>query len=45
MRQTAALAAELAGQSEKKVSVMCDHPLGFRDELAEHIEAANVGSR
>ena len=24
---------------------MCDHPLGFRDELSEHIESANVRSR
>ena len=29
----------------KRNSVVCDHPLGFRDELAEHIEAANMGSR
>ena len=33
--------AELASQSEK-VSVVCDHPQGLRDELAEHIEASNM---
>ena len=31
----AALTAELADQSENKVSVVCDHPLGLRDEPAK----------
>ena len=42
MRRAAALTAELAAQSEKKVSAVCDHPPGLRDELAEHSEAPNM---
>ena len=37
VRRAAALTAELAAQSEKKVAVVCDHPPGLRDEPAEHI--------
>ena len=32
VRRAAALTAELAAQSEKKVAAMCDHPAGLRDE-------------
>ena len=35
VRRAAALTAELAAQSENKVSVVCDHPLGLRDEPAK----------
>ena len=42
VRRAAALTAELAAQSEKKVAVVCDHPLGLRDEPAEHITAPNM---
>ena len=48
VRRAAALTAELAAQSEKEISAVCDQPLGLRDELAEHIEAPNMeecGSR
>ena len=38
VKRAAALTAELAAQSEKKVAVVCDHPPGLRDESAEHIE-------
>ena len=44
VRRAAALAAELANESEKKVSAVCYHPPGLRDELAEHIEAPYVGA-
>ena len=43
VRRAAALTAELAAQSEKKVAVVCDHPPGLRDEPTEHIEAPNMG--
>ena len=39
VRRAAALTAELAAQSEKKVAVVCNHPPGLRDEPAEHITA------
>ena len=42
VRRAAALIAELAVQSEKKVFVVCDQLPGLRDELAEHIEAPNM---
>ena len=42
--RAAALSAELAAQSEKKVTAVCDHTLGLRDELAEHMEALNMGA-
>ena len=35
VRQAATLTAELAAQSEEKISAVCDHPLGLRDESAE----------
>ena len=41
MRRAAALNADLAAQSEKKVSVLCDQPPGL-DELAGHIEAPDM---
>ena len=41
VRRAAALTAELAVQSEK-VSVVCDHPLGLHDQLAEHIAAPGI---
>ena len=44
VRRAAALSAELAAQSENKVSAVCDHTLGLRDELAEHIEALSMGA-
>ena len=44
VRRAAALTAELAAQSEKKVAVVCDHPRGLRDEPAEHITAPNKGA-
>ena len=44
VKRAAALTAELAAQSEKKVSVVCDHPPGLRDEPAEHSTAPNVGA-
>ena len=44
VRRAAALTAELAAQSEKKVAVLCDHPPGLRDEPAEHITAPNMGA-
>ena len=34
--------AEVAAQSEKKVSAACDHPPGLRDEFAVHIEASGM---
>ena len=43
VRRAAALTAELAAQSERKVAVVCDHPPGLRDEPAEHITAPNMG--
>ena len=43
VRRAAALTAELAAQSEKKVAVVCNHPPGLRDEPAEHITAPNMG--
>ena len=42
VRRAAALTAELAAQSEKTASVVCDPPRALRDELAEHIEAPNM---
>ena len=36
VRRAAALTAQLAAQSEKKVSLVCDQPPGLRGELAEH---------
>ena len=44
VRRAAALTAELAAQSEEKVAVMCDHPLGLHDEPAKHIAAPNMGA-
>ena len=44
VRRAAALTAELAAQSEKKVAVVCDHPPGLRDEPAEHITAPNMAA-
>ena len=44
VRRAAAVTAELAGWSEKKVSVLCDQPPGLRGELAEHIEAPSMGA-
>ena len=44
VRRAAALTAELGAQSEKKVSAVCDHLAGLLSELAEHIEALNVGA-
>ena len=44
VRRAAALAAELAAQSEEKVAVVCDPPPGLRDELAQHIAAPNMGA-
>ena len=44
VRRAAALTAELAAQSDKKVAVVCDHPPGLRDEPAEHITAPNMGA-
>ena len=38
VRRAAALAAELAAQSEKKTAAVCDQPPGL-DALAGHIEA------
>ena len=43
VRRAAALTAELAVQSEKKTAAVCDQPPGL-DELAEHIEAPNMGA-
>ena len=43
VRRAAALTAELAAQSEKKTAAVCDQPPGL-DELAEHIEAPNMGA-
>ena len=40
VRRAAALAVELAAQSEAKVAVVCDHPPGLRDELVEHTYGA-----
>ena len=34
VRRAAALTAELAAQSEKEVTAVCNHPLGFHDEPA-----------
>ena len=42
VRRAAALTAELAAQSEKKIAAVCDQPPGL-DELAGHIEAPNMG--
>ena len=42
--RTTALSQGLAAQSEKKVTAVCDHTLGLRDELAEHMEALNMGA-
>ena len=44
VRRAAALTAELAAQSEKKVSAVCDQPPGLRDEPAMHIEAPTMGA-
>ena len=44
VRRAAALTAELAAQSEKKVAVVCDLPPGLRDEPAGHITAPNMGA-
>ena len=44
VKRAAALTAELAAQSERKVSAMCDHPPGLRDEPAEHSAAPNMGA-
>ena len=42
VKRAAAFTAELAAQSERKVSAMCDHPPGLRDEPAEHSAAPNM---
>ena len=42
VRRAAALTAEVAAQSEKKVAAVCDHLPGLRDEPAEHITAPNM---
>ena len=39
VRRAAALTAELAAPSEKKVAAACDHPPGLREEPSEHIAA------
>ena len=39
VQQVRRATAEMAAQSETKVSVVCDHLPGPCDELAEHIEA------
>ena len=44
VRRAAALTAELAAQTEKKVSAVCDQPPGLSDEPAVHIEAPNMGA-
>ena len=44
VRRAAALTAELAAQSEKKVAVAYGHPPGLRDEPAEHITAPDMGA-
>ena len=44
VKRAAALTVELAAQSGKKVAVMCDHPPGLCDELAEHIAAPDMGA-
>ena len=44
VKRAAALTAELSCQSERKVSAMCDHAPGLRDEPAEHSAAPNVGA-
>ena len=41
VRRAAALTAELAAQSEKKIAAVCDQPPGL-DELAGHIDAPNM---
>ena len=43
VRRAAALTAELAAQSEKKIATVCDQPPRL-DELAQHIEAPNMGA-
>ena len=43
VRRAAALTAELAAQSEKKIAAVCDQPPGL-DELGGHIEALNTGA-
>ena len=43
VRHAAVLTAELAAQSEKKIAVVCGHPLGLRDEPAEHITVPDMG--
>ena len=44
VRRAAALTAELAAQSEKKASAVCDQPPGLVGELAEHSGAFNTGA-
>ena len=44
MRRAMALTTELAAESEKKASVVCDHPLGLRDEPAHNIEPLATSS-
>ena len=44
VRRAAALTAELAAQSEKNVSAVCDQLPNLRGELAEHIEAPDMGA-
>ena len=39
VRRAAALTAELAAQSEKEVSAVCNHRLGFHDEPAAALSA------
>ena len=43
VRRAAALTAELAAQSEKKTTAVCDQPPGL-DEFAGHIEAPHMGA-
>ena len=44
VRRAGSLTAELAAQSEKKVSVVCDQPPGLCDEPAVHMEAPDMGA-
>ena len=44
LRRAAALTAEMAAQSETKVSDVRSHSPGLHDEPAEHIVAPNVGN-
>ena len=45
VRRAEKLMAELAAQSEKKVSEVCSHPPGLHGEPAEHIVASHMEAR